>query len=123
MRSVSSAEPLTLTLPPDRFILLLALITTPNPRQRRGFQSRFARWLEAIDEQGRTIRLSGKDLLWIRKLIIDRRVGTFQERAARIFAGTHAHFSNLPIKPWRKRNRSRAGREPVQPPGRPLDGL
>jgi hypothetical protein len=101
MRSVSAAEPLTLKLPAARFELLIALVTTPNPRNRRGFQSRFAHWLGAIDEQERTIRLSGRDVLWIRKLIIDRRVGTFQERAAGVFAGTHAHFANLPIKPWR----------------------
>jgi hypothetical protein len=35
---------------------------------------------------------------------IDRHVGSFQERAARVFVDTHEHFSNLPIKPWRKRD-------------------
>jgi hypothetical protein len=107
---VSLAQPLTLTLPPARFALLLGLITAPNPRRRQGFQSRFARWLDAVDEVDHTIRLTGADVLWLRKMLINRGKGGWQLRLYRIFIDTHGHFSGLPIRPWPKRNRrSRRG--------------
>jgi hypothetical protein len=108
-----SAAPLVLKLSPDRFERLLAQVTMPNPRRRTGYQSRFRRWLTAIDEAEHSIELTGNDVLWLRAQLINRRGGGFQHALHKTFAGTHVLFSNLPHRPWRKRTRRSRQRQDV----------
>jgi hypothetical protein len=99
----ASAPPLVVTLPLDRFELLLSLATRPTHRSDPCFQTRFQRWADGIDVEARTVALSASDTLWVRKMMVDKNRGGFQHHLWKIFEGTHSRFANLPIRPAPKR--------------------
>jgi hypothetical protein len=101
----TTTGPLTVTLSPDRVERLLDLATRPNPNRRRGYQKRLAGWLDSLDEQRGTLTLTGGDVLWLRRQLINGQGGGWQRAHVRIFTGSHAHFSNLPLQPRKKRSR------------------
>jgi hypothetical protein len=113
IRPVSPAPPaaaLTVTLSEAQFSRLIDLITRPNARRRRGFQTRLARWGTTIDMERRTVRLTADDVLWLRKMLINRSRGGYQWHLHAIFSGSCVHFTNLPIKPWPRRRQSQRRR-------------
>jgi hypothetical protein len=98
-------SPLVFALPPERFERLLNLATAPTGRYHSGsYQAYARRWCDAIDAAALTITLTPADIVWIRRQISGRKGGGWQERIARIFVNTNPCFSNLPVKPRRKRS-------------------
>jgi hypothetical protein len=101
-------SPLVLALPPERFERLLNLATAPTGRYRSGsYQAHARRWCNAIDAAALAITLTPADIAWIRRQISGRKGGGWQERIARIFVNTTPHFTNLPVKPRRKRSQQK----------------
>jgi hypothetical protein len=101
-----SATALTITLSEAQLVRLLDLATRPNRNRRQGFQSRFARWGATVDMEKSTVQITAADTLWIRKMITARRRGGYQAHVFRVFANTHALFTDLPERPWPRRDRS-----------------
>jgi hypothetical protein len=103
---------IVLALPPWSFARLLRLITDPDLKhQRGGYQDRKTKWRTRINEPLRSIELDPDDIEWVQRQIINQRGGGWQAKVRDIFAGHHALFTRLPVKP-RKRPEDRKHRKP-----------
>ena len=102
---------IVLALPPWSFAPLLKFITDPDPgHQSGGYQDRKTKWRSRINEPLRSIELDADDIEWVQRQIINQKGGGWQSKIANIFAGQHALFTRLPVKP-RKRPEDRKHRK------------
>ena len=105
---------IVLALPPWSFARLMKLVTDPDPiHQKGGVQDRKRKWRSRINEPLRSIELDADDIEWIQNQIINQNGGGWQAKQRDIFAGHHALFTRLPVKP-RKRPEDRKHRKAKQ---------
>jgi len=82
---------------------LLTLITKPDGKHKSGgWQNRKRKWLTRINEAMRSIELDADDIDFVRRQIMNKNGGGFQQKFYDIFAGRHPQFTRLPIAPRKK---------------------